>query len=228
MPQLTKYNAVIFDLDGTLIQSKIDYEEMRRRVIEIISEMGVSIEGISQSRKIWEIIQGSERVFNEIGIKKEAKEMISRRINEALNEIELSSLETVEPTRNSEEMLRALRSEGFKIGVATRGCKKYALCSLKKTGLKGYVDAILARDEVEHPKPDPRHLIEVAKALECPLNRVVYIGDTTTDLSTAQGAGVTFVGFFRKDEWGKRLKEAGCRVFVEDLLELVDIVKSLD
>ncbi|MBS7631670.1 HAD family hydrolase [Candidatus Bathyarchaeota archaeon] len=226
MPPTKRFKAVIFDLDGTLIQSKIDYGEMRKRVIEIISETGVSTESLSQTRMIWEIIQGSDRALDEVGIRREARETILRRINDVLNEIELRSLDTVEPTRNAEETLKALRSAGLKIGIATRGCKEYALRSLEKTGLGSYVDAILARDEVEHPKPDPRHLIDVAEALKCPINRVVYVGDTTTDLSTAQAAGVAFVGFLRKDEWGMRLREAGCRVIIEDLLELIDLVKD--
>lgn len=226
MPSPKRYEAVIFDLDGTLIQSKIDYGEMRKRVMEIISETGVSTESLSESRRIWEIIQGSDRALEEVGVSRDTRDIILRKINDALNEIELRALDTVEQTKNAEKTLRALRSAGLKIGVATRSCKEYALSSLKKTGLEIYVDAILARDEVEHPKPDPRHLTQVANALRCPLNRIVYVGDTTTDLSTAQAAGVTFVGFLRNDEWDMRLREAGCKIIVGDLLELIDLVKN--
>ena len=226
MPSPVTVKAVIFDLDGTLIQSKIDYEEMRRRVIEIISATGVSTENLSQSRRIWEIIQGSEKALEEIGLTSDVRDLTLRKINAALNEVELKALETVELTRNAKETLRSLRLGGFKIGIATRGCKAYALNSLEKTGLTELVDEMLARDDVEHPKPDPRHLLKVMEALGCPSDRVLYIGDTTTDLSTAQAAHVAFVGFLRNDEWGKRLEEAGCQVLIDDLNMLVEIANN--
>jgi len=218
--------AVIFDLDGTLIQSKIDYEEMRRRVIGIISSTGVPTENLSQSRRIWEIIQGSEKALEEIGLTRDVRDLTLRKINAALNEVELKALETVELTRNAKETLRSLRLSGFKIGIATRGCKAYALNSLEKTGLTELVDEMLARDDVDHPKPDPRHLLKVVEALGCPSDRVLYIGDTATDLSTAQAAHVAFVGFLRNDEWGKRLREAGCQVLIDDLNMLVEIANN--
>lgn len=227
MPLPVTVKAVIFDLDGTLIQSKIDYEEMRRRVIEIILATGVSTENLSQSRRIWEIIQGSEKALEEIGLTRDVRDLTLRKINAALNEVELKALETVELTRNAKETLRSLRLGGFKIGIATRGCKAYALNSLEKTGLTELVDEMLARDDVEHPKPDPRHLLKVMEALGCPSDRVLYIGDTTTDLSTARAAHVAFVGFLRNDEWGKRLREAGCQVLIDDLNMLVGIANRI-
>jgi HAD superfamily hydrolase (TIGR01549 family) len=226
MPLPATVKAVIFDLDGTLIQSKIDYEEMRRRVIEIILATGVSTENLSQSRRIWEIIQGSEKALEEIGLTKDVRDLTLRKINTALNEVELKAVETVELTRNAKETLRSLRLGGFKIGIATRGCKAYALNSLEKTGLIELVDEMLARDDVEHPKPDPRHLLKVMEALGCPSDRVLYIGDTTTDLSTARAAHVAFIGFLRNDEWGKRLREAGCQVLIDDLNMLVEIANN--
>lgn len=226
MPTTEANKAVIFDLDGTLVHSSIDYEEMRKRVIEIISTTGVSTEGLSQSRRIWEIIQGSERALEEVGLSKDIRELLLKRINAALNEVELQALETVEPIRNALQTLQSLRSHGFKIGIATRGCKDYAIRSLEKTGLNVYVDVMLARDDVKHPKPDPRHLLDVVEALGCPIDRVIYIGDTTTDLSTAQAAHIAFIGFLRNDEWGKRLRDAGCSVLIDDLLILVEIANN--
>jgi len=53
---------------------------------------------------------------------------------------------------------------------------------------------------------------------------VVYVGDTTTDLETAEKAGIAFIGFLRDGEWGRRLKEAGCEILIDDLRKLVDFI----
>ena len=60
--------AVVFDLDGTLIQSKINYPEMRRRVMELLVSMGVKQEELSQTRRLWEIIRGGEKILRELGL----------------------------------------------------------------------------------------------------------------------------------------------------------------
>lgn len=50
----------------------------------------------------------------------------------------------------------------------------------------------MARDDVEHLKPDPRHLLRAVEALGSSPDRVIYIGDTTTDFKTAMDAVINF------------------------------------
>lgn len=216
--------ATVFDLDGTLVQSRIDYEEMRRRAIGVLSSAGVEVEGLIQTRRIWEIILGGERLLTEMGIESERVIELIRRINEELNAVELGALGTVEPTLHAREVLTELRKKGLSIGVATRSCNEYAIRSLERTGLRHFIDVVLARDDVQHPKPDPRHLLQVVQAMGKTPNSVIYIGDTTTDLKTAMDAGIAFIGFLRDDDWGKRLRESGCKTLIDDLLMLPKII----
>jgi len=216
--------AVVFDLDGTLIQSNIDYDEMRKRAMGALAAEGVPPEELGQSRRIWEIITGGERMLRELGMPPERCLQTISRINDELNAVELEALTTVEPTAHVHEALEALRRLGLRIGVATRGCNAYATRSLEMTGLTKYVDAMLARDDVEHPKPDPRHLLQVIADLGVHPKDVVFVGDTTTDMKTAADAGIAFIGFLRNGEWGRRLRDAGCRVLVDDLRAIVELV----
>jgi len=94
---------------------------------------------------------------------------------------------------------------------------------MRLTGVHGYVDKSLARDQVPHPKPDPRHLLDVVSLLKVKPTEIFYVGDTSTDLDTANAAKVTFIGYKRDEEWGKRLAEAGCGRMVDDLIDLVEI-----
>lgn len=216
--------AAVFDLDGTLIQSRIDYEEMRRRAIGVLSSAGVEVEDLTQTRRIWEIILGGGRLLAEMGVEPERVVELMRRIDEELNAVELGALGTVEPILHARKVLTELRKRGFSIGVATRSCNEYAVRSLERTGLKDFIDVVLGRDDVQHPKPDPRHLLQVVQAMGKTPDTVIYIGDTTTDLKTAMDAGVAFIGFLRDDEWGKRLRESGCNMLIDDLLMLPEII----
>ena len=224
MKDMKAFEAVVFDLDGTLIQSKIDYGKMRRWAVEILVKAVASAGEFKQSRRIWEIIMGGDTMLKEMGVPIERRRRTLRQINEALNAVELEGVETVEPTPHVHETLRTLRARGLGIGVATRGCNAYATLSIERSSLGEYIDVLLARDDVEHPKPDPRHLLQVVEALGATPGVVVYVGDTTTDLETAEKAGIAFIGFLRDGEWGRRLREAGCEILIDDLRKIVDLI----
>lgn len=221
------FEAVIFDLDGTLIMSKVDYGEMRRRVSRILMDAGVPGDVLTSSLRIWEIISAGEGVLMGLGMPVEDWKRLVERIDRELNEVELAALETVEPAPHAEEALRSLKGMGLLIGIATRGCRAYANKSLELTGLRGFVDALVARDDVEHPKPDPRHLLKTVEALGSSPDRVIYVGDTTTDFKMAIDAGINFLGYVGNEEWGRRLREAGCQLLIDDLRDVTKIVAGL-
>ena len=224
MKDMKIVEAVVFDLDGTLIQSKIDYEKMRRRAVDILAEAGAPTGEFVHSRRVWEIIMGGETMLKEMGLSTERRRETVRQINEALNAIELEAVDEVKPTPYAHEALEELRGRGLRIGVATRSCNAYAIRSLELTELVRFIEVLLARDDVDHPKPDPRHLLQVVEAMGASLSTVVFVGDTTTDMKTAEEAGISFIGFLRDDEWGRRLREAGCEILIEDLRKLVDLI----
>jgi phosphoglycolate phosphatase-like HAD superfamily hydrolase len=143
-----------------------------------------------------------------------------------MNQVELEGAHLAKPMRNSVETLRALKERDLGIGIATRGCREYAVESMRLTGMHGYVDKCLARDEVPHPKPDPRHLLDVVSLLKVKPTEIFYVGDTSTDLETANAAKVMFIGYKRDEEWGKRLTDAGCTRMVDDLYDLVEIADN--
>ena len=217
-------SAVIFDLDGTLIRSRHDYREMARRAEAILADEGVLGDGLDEPRKVWQIIRGGLEALGELGLPPERAKRTLQRINEALNSVELLSLDSVQPVPGALEALKLIKSHGMKIGIATRAGRQYAERSLETAGLTEYVDALLARDEVEHPKPDPRHLLQLVESLGASRERILYVGDTTTDLTTARAAGIEFVAFAGDREWVARLREAGCGSFISDIREIVEVI----
>ncbi len=219
-----KLEAVIFDLDNTLVDSRHDYKEMSRRLREVFEERGLWQEDPENPRKIWQIVRGGMEGIRNLGLSEDDSRELMDDINDALTSAELSALDTVKPMPHAVETLDALKKMVLKVGIATRSGAAYARRCIEKTGLAPFVDAMLARDEVDNPKPSPDHLIQVVDMLESTPEMVVYIGDSTTDLTTAGAAGITFVGFWWSDERAMRMKEAGCQNFVRNLSEILDFI----
>ena len=222
-----RLKAVVFDMDGTLVDSKIDYEKMAGQIRDVLSEAGVPDEYLTDRRKIYQIIRGGDKVLAEMGVDPASRPKINSDMERIMNGVELEGAHLAKPMRNAAETLRALRGRGLRIGIATRGCRDYAVESMRLTGIRDYVDRCLARDDVPHPKPDPRHLLDVVAQLKVEPGEIFYVGDTSTDLETANAANVTFIGYRRDEEWGRRLLEAGCVRMVDDLIDLIGIADSL-
>ena len=221
-----KLEAVIFDLDNTLVDSRHDYSEMSRRLREVFEERGLWQEDPENPRKIWQIVRGGIEGIRDLGLSETESRKLMDDVNDALTAAELSALDTAKPMPHAVETLDALKKMGLKVGIATRSGAAYARLCVEKIGLAPFVDAMLARDEVDSPKPSPDHLMEVVDLLKSTSERVVYIGDSTTDLTTARAAGITFLGFWWSDERATRMKEAGCQDFVRDLKEILDYIKK--
>ncbi len=218
------FEAVVFDLDGVLIDSRLDYRGMREAIRGLLREAGVELEGFDDL-KIWEMLNLAHRRYIEQGGGEADWRRLMRRIDEALSQIELEALPRVKMNPEAPKVLETLRARGLKIGVATRSCRLYAERSLKRVGLRRYIDTLLARDDVPHPKPDPRHLLAVIELLKVEPSEALYIGDTTTDLEAARRAGVPFLGLLTQTEWSRRLLEEDCQV-IEDLGELLDYLEG--
>ena len=221
-----RLKAVVFDLDGTLVDSKIDYERMAGIIREVLSAAGVPEEHLTDRRKIYQIIRGGDKVLAEMGVDLIKRPRIASEMERIMNQVELEGAHLSKPMRNAEKTLHTLKGRGLGIGIATRGCREYAAESMKLIGINGYVDKCLARDDVPYPKPDPRHLLDVVTHLGAKPGEVLYVGDTSTDLETANAAKVEFIGYKRNEEWGKRLIDAGCVRMVDDLFDLVEIAES--
>jgi len=220
-----EFSAVVFDLDGTLVESHIDYQRMGEEIRAALADVGLP-DPPGDRREAYMLVRGGAKALLERGLPPHLVPEALSRVEEAMNHVELEALPSLTPMPYAEEALRRLRSLGFKLGVATRSHGAYAAQALSLLGLERFIDGVVARDQTSHPKPHPRHLLETINLIGASPAGTLYVGDTTTDLETSRAAGVCFVGYWRSEEWARRLVEAGCRVFARDLLEVVDFAQG--
>lgn len=217
--------AVVFDLDGTLMDSKIDYEKMGNRIRELLVSRGLP-EPLEDRRKVYRVISGGAATLREYGLPEASLEATLAEMETIMNDIELEALDAMELKPFARTVVAELHGEGLGLGVATRSHREYTLRGLKRYDMLRFFHQVVARDDVPYPKPDPRHLLYTIRLLGVDPEDTLFIGDTTTDLQTADAAGVEFIGYWRDESWAQRLMEGGCSRIVKDLREIPRLVKE--
>ena len=218
--------AVIFDLDETLIHSKIDFKKMKFRIIKFLQCVGVTHGLLSDNMLNVEIIRAAIENLRRKGFSKEEIQRGLAKVTEIMNQVELESLDGVTIIDDVSETLKALKAKGIRIGIMTNSCREYTEKVLAKFGLKKYVDAVVARDDVKEPKPSPEHAFHVLRLLGVSIDDALLVGDHWEDAKCAKESGLKFILVRRQGLGLKALKEYDCQA-VNSIRDIVNIVKSL-
>jgi phosphoglycolate phosphatase len=188
--------AILFDLDGTLITCALDFPAMKQSVIDLAVAHGVpsdDLEGL-------DILGAAEQAARALG---EAQAPGFRaRVEEELSRQEVAAAESAQPMPGALESLAALNRQGITLGIVTRNCRRAVLLSLTRVPLPHQV--LLTRDDVPRPKPDPDHLLRALKLLGARPQRSLMVGDHRMDVEAGQGAGMRTAGLGAEEAWRAR------------------------
>jgi HAD superfamily hydrolase (TIGR01509 family) len=180
-------NAVIFDIDGTLLLSN---DAHARAYLEAASMLGIKAD-FTQIRNL--IGKGGDKLIPEaFGV--EQNSTLGKELDQLKGKIfktrYLPGLQTAPGTR---PLLRRLHGEGVRLAVATSGDKASAEPLLDRAGVKDLIDSMATSDDVDASKPDPDVVHVALRKLDSPLNSVIMVGDTPYDVQAAQNAGVQII-----------------------------------
>ena len=214
--------AVIFDLDGTLVKSNIDFVKMKNMIIVHLRSLGVDSEDFSSSRPTFEIVQKGIDILE----KKWSEEIVSKvrwHIDRIMTNVEMEEVDSVSALPGVSETMKWLKEKGIKIGILTRSCREYALKSLEIAELSKLVDFVSARDDVDRPKPDPGQVIMLAQKMNVNREETLMVGDHPIDALCAKNSNVRFIGVLTGSSKADAFKKIGCDVIgsVNDLPRLL-------
>ncbi|MEX2449459.1 MAG: phosphoglycolate phosphatase [Rhodospirillales bacterium] len=181
--------AIIFDLDGTLIDSAPDLRVTANKILAAAGRRAVTLEEVQGM-----IGDGMPtlmtRCFRATG-GLPAESEIKAHIRAFL---EVYTGEDVEPEHlypGAAETLEALKGAGFTLGLCTNKNYGPTMTILKKLNLAHYFASISGGDSVPGiRKPDPGHLVAVMQAIGIAPAAAVMVGDKIHDVSCAHGAGL--------------------------------------
>jgi phosphoglycolate phosphatase len=181
-------DAVVIDLDGTLLNTAPDLAEAANRMLAEMQRPLVPIEvvmtyiGNGVDRLIKRVLTGELYAEPDAELFARAKPIYEKHYSEVVS---LYS----RPFPGVVEGLDALKKAGYRLACITNKAAKFTIPLLKDTGLHDYFELILSGDSLPKTKPDPLPLLHACAHFGVTPDRLLLIGDSLNDAQAARAAG---------------------------------------
>ena len=210
-----RYPTVLFDLDGTLVDSGAiilsSFKHAARTVLErdVEEEQIAALVGGSNLHDQMRVLDPS-RVDDLVRVYREH--------NRPLHD-ELEAFEGVE------ELIASLAAQGRKLGIVTAKGRTTVELAFAVIPLERYFDAVVTADMTKRHKPDPEPVLKALELLGSEPADAAFVGDSPFDVEAGKAAGVFTIGV----SWGKihpdqRLRDAGADLIVHSPEELLAVL----
>ncbi len=218
--------ALIFDLDGTIIKLTLPLEAMRSEAKRYYIEKGMPPELFEAADGISSSTAKAKDFFLTNGTSEFEWQVMQDELDELMSAFERSSAEDVVLIEGAIETVSAITSKGIRTAVLTNNSRPAMDIILKRIPLDRYFELIHTRHESPSPKPYPDGLLHITSKLGLSPDEVVYVGDAMIDVVAAIRAGIEFWGVASGETPHETLREAGAKVVLSSISELIDILAS--
>ena len=193
---MTQKLTIIFDLDGTLVDTAPDLLSAHNHVMKKFGFNSRNLDEIKNlagkgaavmiGRSIWE---SAKKELSSINDQKAKDEMVKEFIDYyGKNIVVKSKLVT-----GVYEFLKWAKSLKISMGVCTNKQEHLAVDLLKKIKIYEFFEYVAGRNTFEYCKPDPRHLTSIIEIMDGNVKKSLMIGDSENDADTAKLAGVPMI-----------------------------------
>ena len=193
---MTQQYTIIFDLDGTLVDTAPDLMRAHNHVMQKFGYPTKSTEQIRKlvgqgagallGRSIW---GQAKKEFSKVQDEKVKKEMVKDFIDfYGKNIVNESTL-----IKGVKKFLIWAKEKNISMAVCTNKTEHLAVDLLKKIGIYNFFEYVAGHNTFEYCKPDPRHLTSVVEILGGDVKKTLMIGDSETDANAAKNAGVPII-----------------------------------
>ncbi len=223
---LPRVDAVIVDLDGTMVDTMGDFNEAINRMLRELDLPPIGAHHIAHM-----VGKGSEHLLRSV-----LKHVLALD-GKALSAIDIEALYPSAWTSYQrhylaingqfsavyagvEEGLKGLRARGLRLVCLTNKPTDFALPLLKAKGLDWYFEMVFGGDAFERKKPDPLPLIKTCEALGTAPARTLMVGDSSNDAQAARAAGCPVVLVTYGYNHGQPVRAVDADGFVDSLTQL--------
>lgn len=209
------YDTIIFDLDGTLLNT---LDDLCNSVNYALENCGYECRTLEEIRCF--VGNGVRKLIEralpyEVGIEEFAKVFELFREHYKIHCNELTG-----PYDGIMELLSELKSRGYKMGITSNKMRP-AVLALNDLYFEGFIQGAAGVDDNIMPKPNPQMVNLMLNELGSDKEHTLYVGDSQVDIETARNTGLDMVTVL----WGFRTKEellkAGAKDFIEHPMELL-------
>lgn len=218
-------NAVLFDLDGTLVHTAPDITEAVNRMLE---ESGLPT--LSEAALTRLIGKGApiliERVLNVLEVQRSAGDrLVALQSFQRHYEDTVGKHATLYPgVLEALEELSAMG--GVKLGIVTNKYHRFALRLLQQFKLSPMIELVVGGDTLEVRKPNPLPLLHACDSLGVAVSETIYIGDSINDVEAATAAGMPVYCVPYGYNEGHPASSLACNGLIDSIRAVPDLVRG--
>ncbi len=180
-----KIEAIIFDMDGVLIEAKEWHYHALNRSLELFgytisrAEHLSTFDGLPTSKKL-----------EMLSIEKNLPRGLHKFLNEMKQQYTVEQVHmNCKPIFVHEYTLSKLQAAGYKLGLASNSIKSTVNLMMVKSNLANYLDVMLSNQDVSKPKPDPDMYLKAASKLGVSPQACLVLEDNINGIRAAEAAG---------------------------------------
>lgn len=216
------YKAVLFDLDGTLLDT---LEDLGDAVNRVLAKKGFPTHAMEAYRYF--VGDGSAMLIQRaLPPEARSEEMLQSCLKAFLEDYGQHWKVKTQPYPGVADMLDALTAQGLRLAVLSNKFHEFTQKCVRQLLPRWTFDIVFGQRPDVPRKPDPAGAREVASLLHIPPMDFVYLGDTAIDMITATAAGMYPVGVLWGFRPGKELQDAGARVLLEQPLDVLEVLNG--
>lgn len=210
-------DAVIFDLDGTLLNT---LEDLKNSTNYALNELGFPKRSLEEVRCF--VGNGVRKLIERAVPQSCDKETTERCLEIFKKNYSENMYNNTAPYNSILEILKDLRSNGLKIGVVSNKFD-LAVKELCKKYFEDLVDIAIGQADDVPKKPAPDGVLKAIKQLGA--QNVVYVGDSEVDVQTAKNADIPCIGV----TWGFRDRKnlEGADFIIDEPHDIINIIRSM-
>lgn len=210
-------HAVLFDLDGTLVETGIDFSRLRAATLQLIAEYGVDTLHLQDMDALGAVERAVE-ALRSAGREDESTELRQRAFAR-LQAMEMAYCASPRPVPGVYDLLNGLREQRVRIGIITRNDREVSLRTLNTLQIP--YELLVSRDDVQRVKPHPQHVMVALEEWGIAPVHCVVVGDYWMDVEAGRAAGCQTVGIWRLDVPINPFRNHPPDVLVRELKELL-------
>jgi phosphoglycolate phosphatase len=213
-----KVSAVMFDLDGTLLNTAPQIAEAANRMLADLDLQALPYQQVKSY-----IGEGAQTLIKrcltgQLNVEPEA--VLYQKAQPLFFEHYANNVIESQPYDGVVEGLEAIRKKSIKMACVTNKPERFTLPLLQQSGLIDYFELVVSGDTLAKKKPDPIQLHHTCAELDVIEMEAMLVGDSATDIAAAHAAGCFIVTVPYGYNQGRPIDESKVDAMIMDLTEL--------
>lgn len=223
-----QFEAVIFDLDGTLTSFNLDYKALRAEVKSHLNKRGVPNSVLTLKETIFEMLQKAEVFFKNATKTNEVFIEVQQEALAIAERFELEAASSTNLMSGANDALKALKQMNVKIGLCTINSQKATNKILQRFKIASFFDAVIPREMVRFVKPNSEHYEKALEMLKINPEATLIVGDSSSDMQSAKEAKTIAVGVPTGVSTVQQLIQNGADYIITSIADLPVLIEKLN